>query len=188
MAKLKESEIIEQWSVLIGDGQGRQQEFYRNIEEILKEVGIPRVKINQEKVHPTFLRLIKGEFKTFLIIKNDYFQNYIAHIGAEDYGKQLNISWYLVQRPSLFARIMSYLPGFLALPLYPFYGIYTFYEKFISRRVTFANMDLFDRNELSAFAGSVHHAVTAGSSTIANSVGFDFSKVDQKSKGFLNLN
>ena len=188
MAKIKESEIVEQWSVLVEGAEGRQQEFYGLIEEQLKELQPPRLQISQEKVFPSLMRRFKGESKIFLIIKNKYFDGYIAHAGAEDYGKQLNISWYLVQRAGKFARIMSYLPGFLALPLYPLYAIYTFYEKFISRRVTFENMDLFDRNELSAFAGTVHHAVTSSSQVIASTVGFDFSKVDQKSKGFLNLN
>jgi len=48
-------------------------------------------------------------------------------------------------------------------------------------------MDIFDTQELSAFAGTVHHCVLNGSENIAEAVNFDFSKVDRKSRGFLNL-
>jgi len=48
-------------------------------------------------------------------------------------------------------------------------------------------MDIFDRLELSAFAGTIHHAVTQVSEVISNAVGFDFSRVDLHSRGFLNI-
>jgi hypothetical protein len=84
-------------------------------------------------------------------------------------------------------QFMSDLPGALVIMVYPVYLLIMLYDKITKRRVTLDNMDLFDRQELSAFAGTVHHCVVFGSENIADAVGFDFSKVDRRSRGFLNL-
>ena len=187
MAKLKESEIVEQWSVLIEGAQGRQQEFYKMIENRLDELQPPKFSVAQEKVYPSLIRRIKGDSKLFLLIKSKYFDGYVVNICAQEYGKQLLIAWYLTQRPSKFMQFMSDLPGALVIMVYPVYLLIMLYDKITKRRVTLDNMDLFDRQELSAFAGTVHHCVVFGSENIADAVGFDFSKVDRKSRGFLNL-
>ncbi len=187
MAKLKETEIVEQWSVLIEGAQGRQQDFYKMIEARLDELEPPTLSVAQEVVFPSLLRRLKGDGKLFLIIKSKYFDGYVVNVCAQEYGKQLLIAWYLTQRPSKFMQFMSDLPGALVIMVYPVYLLIMLYDKITKRRVTLDNMDLFDRQELSAFAGTVHHCVVFGSENIADAVGFDFSKVDRKSRGFLNL-
>ncbi len=187
MAKLKESEIVEEWSVLIEGAQGRQQEFYKLIENRLDELEPPKLSVAQEQVFPNFLRRLKGDGKLFMIIKSKYFDGYVVNVCAEEYGKQLLIAWYLTQRPSKFMQFMANLPGFVVLVIYPVYLLIMFYDKITKRRVTLENMDIFDRQELSAFAGTVHHCVLFGSENIAEAVNFDFSKVDRKTRGFLNL-
>jgi hypothetical protein len=82
---------------------------------------------------------------------------------------------------------MANMPGFVVFSIYPIYLVIKLYDKITNRRVTLENMDLFDRQELGAFAGTVHHCVVFGSENIAEAVNFDFSKVDRKSRGFLNI-
>jgi len=187
MAKIKEDEIVEQWSVLIEGAQGRQQGFYQMIEDRLEELQPPTLSVGREKVYPSLLKRIKGNGKLFLIIKSKYFDGYVVNVCAEEYGKQLLIAWYLTQRPSKFLQFMVKLPGLLVTILYPVWMLLKFYDKIINRKISLENMDLFDRQELSAFAGTVHHCVLYGSENIAEAVNFDFSKVDRKSRGFLNL-
>lgn len=187
MAKLKESEIVEEWSVLIEGAQDRQQEFYKLVESRLDELEPPKLSVAQEMVFPNLLRKLKGDGKLFMIIKSKYFDGYVVNICAEEYGKQLLIAWYLTQRPSEFMQSMANFPGFFVLVIYPVYLLIMLYDKITKRRVTLENMDIFDRQELSAFAGVVHHCVLYGSENIAESVNFDFSKVDRKTRGFLNL-
>ena len=50
-----------------------------------------------------------------------------------------------------------------------------------------SNDEYFDLEELTAYVTTVHHAVLDAAKEISESVGFDFSKVDQKSRGFLNI-
>jgi hypothetical protein len=187
MAKVKESDIVDQWSVLIEGAQGRQQEFYQMIEGRLDELQPPKLSVAQEVVYPNMLRRLKGDGKLFLIIKSKYFDGYVVNVCAQEYGKQLLIAWYLTQRVSKFMQFMSSMPGFVVVWIYPIYLCVKLYDKITNRRVTLENMDLFDRQELSAFAGTVHHCVLFGSENISEAVNFDFSKVDRKSRGFLNL-
>ena len=187
MAKLKESEIVEEWSVLIEGAQGRQQGFYQLIESRLDELQPPTLSIAQEKVYPSLFRRLKGDGKLFLIIKSKYFDGYVVNVCAQEYGKQLLIAWYLTQRVSKFMQFMANMPGFIVFSIYPIYLVIKLYDKITNRRVTLENMDLFDRQELGAFAGTVHHCVVFGSENIAEAVNFDFSKVDRKSRGFLNI-
>jgi hypothetical protein len=83
MAKLKESEIVEQWSVLIEGAQGRQQEFYKMIENRLDELQPPKFSVAQEKVYPSLIRRIKGDSKLFMLIKSKYFDGYVVNVCAK---------------------------------------------------------------------------------------------------------
>jgi hypothetical protein len=187
MPKLNENEIVEQWSVLIEGAQGRQKEFYELITDRLDELQPPRLDVSQKEVYATLFKRLKGDKKKFLLIKSKYFDGYVLNVYAEDYGNQLLIAWYLTQRPSKFLQFIVKLPDLLITILYPVWLLLKLYDKITNRRISLENMDIFDRQELSAFAGTIHHAVTHGSEVISNTVGFDFSRVDQKSKGFLNL-
>jgi hypothetical protein len=187
MAELKQNDIVEQWSVLIEGAQDRQKEFYKSIEKRLDELRPPSLSASQEKVYPSLMRRIKGDGKLFMLIKSKYFDGHVVNVCAENYGKQLLISWYLTQRPSEFMQFMGNFPNAVVLIIYPVYLFMKFYDKITKRRVTLENMDLFDTQELNAFAGTIHHSVVYASNQIADSVGFDFSKVDQKPRGFLNI-
>jgi len=187
MAELKENNIVEQWSVLIEGAQGRQKEFYQLIETRLAELQPPALSISQEKVYPSLVRRIKGDGKLFMLIKSKYFDGHVVNVYAENYGKQLLISWYLTQRPSEFMEFMGNFPNFVVLIIYPVYLFMKFYDRITKRRVTLENMDLFDTQELNAFAGTVHHSVVYASNQISDSVGFDFSKVNLTTRGFLNI-
>jgi len=48
-------------------------------------------------------------------------------------------------------------------------------------------MDIFDLEELTAYVTTVHHTLVAATKSVSETVGFDFTKVDTKSKGFLNI-
>jgi len=187
MPKFKESEIIEQWGTLIEGADGRQQEFYKTIRERLNALQPPKLEFSQEKICASLIRQLKGESRIFLVIKSKYFSGYVVRVGAEDYGKQLNISWYMTQTPSKIMQFLLGLPSLVFLLLYPVYLGVLIYEKIVRKQVSLENMDLFDKDEFSAFAGTVHHSVLFATQYVSEAVGFDFSKVDQKTRGFLNL-
>jgi len=188
MAQIKDNEIVEQWSTLIEGAQGRQAEFYQLVEDRLEELQPPHIEISRQKIYPSLISQMQGSNRLFIVIKNKRFANYVIYAGAEDYGKQIQICWFLTTRLSKLTEWGANMPAVISWIIFPFWLIEALIGKITKRSIRLEHMDVFDSLELAAFAGTVHHAVTNGSQTISNTVGFDFSKVDQKSKGFLNLN
>lgn len=187
MAKLKEEEIIDKWSVLIDGANGRGKELFKIVKERLKEIEAPKVAISEEEIFPSLIRKIKGEGRTFLVAKNNYLEGYLMYIGAIDYGKQLFISWYLTSEASASQKLLAKLPWWIQIPLFPLVIFLSIYNRFRGKTVSPADMDIFDLEELTSYATTVHYAVINATKEISQSVGFDFAKVNTKSRGFLNI-
>ena len=187
MPKLKEEEIIERWSALIPEANGRGKELFRRIKEILKEKEAPKIELGEKAISPSLIRRLKGEAKTFLLVQNSYLEGYLMFIGATDYGKQLFVSWYLTLEPSGAEKFIANLPWWAQIPLLPIVILFIIYRKFRKKAVSPADMDILDLEELTAYVTTGHHAVIEATREISQSVDFDFTKVDTKSRGFLNI-
>lgn len=187
MAKLKEEEIIDRWSVLIEDAQKRGKEVFRLTEQNLKKLKVPNVKFAPKEVSPSLIRKLRGQARTFLVVENTHLEGYVMYIGASDYGEQLFVSWYLTLEPSASQKLLAKLPWPILIVIFPIALLLSIYNRFTKKTVSPAHMDLFDLEELTAYVTTVHHALIDAAKEIAESVGFDFTKVDRKSRGFLNI-
>ena len=185
--KLKEEEIIDRWSVLIKEANGKGKEVFRIAEENIKELKTPNVKLVRKEIAPTFIRKLKGEKRPFLVAENTFLKGYLMYIGAVDYGEQLFVSWYLTLELTGIRKFLAKLPWPLLILLLPIVIPINIYQKFKRKTVAPADMDIFDLEELTAYVTTVHHALIDATKEVSEAVGFDFTKVDQKSKGFLNI-
>jgi len=123
---------------------------------------MPSAVIEYKEVAPTFSRILLGRTRPAIVVTNKKMPGYKMFIICRDYGTQLDISWYLVADSLIWMALTSLLQ-----------------KK--------PPMDLFQMEELGAWVATVHHATIGASEEIAEAVNFDFSKVDQISKGFLNI-
>jgi len=178
--KIKQEEIVEKWSVLIEGAQGRGKELLENTESLLKEIEPPRVYTEWKEVQPVF----SGVKRTLLLIRNKKLGDYLMYVSARDYGKQLSVFWYLTIEPPLWKKLLAMF-GIFALPLVPFAMIYDLFKG--RGGASPLNMSVFDLEELTAYVTTGHYAVRDATKEISQSVNFDFSKVDQKSRGFFNI-
>lgn len=123
-----------------------------------------------------------------LIVENNRLAGLIMYVGAHDYGKQLLVTWYLVEEITGLSRFLKILENnwLLATIFFPVYLFGSFIER-ITKRVSLGNMGVFETGELAAYKGTVHSAVIEASRIVAEEINFDFSKVDTKTSGFLNL-
>lgn len=189
MARFKEEHIIERWSVLItGEEVSKKiKAVFSKTTENIQEVKTPKVELFEKEVIPSFIRKLRGEGRTFLVAENKYLKGYKMYIGAMDYGEQLFVSWYLTLEPTGLRRFLAKLPTTVLVVLMPI--LFPFYLYVLIKRKTVhpADMDIFDLQELSAYITTVHHALMDATEEIAKSVDFDFTKVDRKSRGFLNI-
>lgn len=184
--KLKEDNILDQWTHLFPDAQGKGEKVFAEVKRTIGKTDPPHVDLKEKEVEGGTIR--GNEKKTMLTAENDRLAGFIMYVGARDYGKQLLVSWYLVEELtglSRFRRIIS-MHWILTLVFLPYYLGATVIEK-LTGRVSAENMGVFEREELSAYTGTVHGAVVEASRTVAEELNLDFSKVDTKTRGFLNL-
>lgn len=220
MAKLKEFEeekITERWSYLIEGAQGKGKKIFKGAERNIKEINPPHVQFKEEMLTPKFTLagILRAEKREFLVVSNKYLEGYKLYVGAQDYGNQLMVSWYLISEPvstliavlkkmvewikshwkiSLIVFLAGLIPTLITESYFPIVIIWLLflaYVAFVSltskKSVLPQMMNIFDLEELTAYVTTVHHAVLDATKEVSEDVGFDFTKVDQKSRGFLNI-
>lgn len=178
MAKIREEEIVDRWSVLIEEANGKGKEIFKLTEANLKDLDVPNIELVQKEISPSLMKRLKGESRTFLVVKNSYLEGYLMYVGAADYGKQLSVSWYLALEPSWLGRIFGKLPWPIQILFFPLIIPIVIYNIFRRKKsVSPADMDLFDLEELTDYVTTVHHALIAATKEVSQTVGFDFTKV-----------
>lgn len=159
----------------------------------------------------TLVGALRPAKREFLVASNDYLRGYKLCVGAKDYGKQLMVSWYLIAEPVSLLKLMLdwivsnqkislgvFLVGLILsfvtreispilMIWLPFLGYVAFTCLTSKKSVLPQMMNIFDLEELTAYVTTVHHAVLDATKEVSESVGFDFTKVDRKSRGFLNI-
>ncbi|MFH1029920.1 MAG: hypothetical protein V1770_01520 [bacterium] len=184
--KLKDEKILERWAQLFPDAQGRSEKIFIEVRKEIDKLNPPHVLLREKNVAGG---VIKGQEKRkMLIAENNKLAGLIMYVGARDYGNQLLVSWYLVQEATWLDRLCQALElnVIVTIIFLPLYLIVKLIER-VTKRVSLENMGVFETEELSAYTGAVHSAVINASRMVAEEINFDFSKVDTKSRGFLNL-
>ncbi len=189
MAKLKKRHVVERWSILLEGMQGRGKQIFTKTGNALKDLKPPQVNLIERDVAPTFIKKLQGKQRNFLIANSDYLKGYKMYLGAMDYGNQLFVSWYLTEKPRLLERMVQFmsLHWLLACMLFFFYLPLRLLQRIMEKTASPSTMDLFDLEELTAFVTTVHHAFLDATENASQEINLDFTRVDRKSQGFLNI-
>lgn len=191
--RLEKDNILESWLGLIPGAEGRGEELFRNIIPKLEALKIPNTVITKEDIPLKDTQMLAYKKRIFLVVANSRLKDYEALISAQDYGAQLSIAWYLTIKPSSAMKAARKLeksseaeqafsaPNVLTRKLMG--GIM---DK-LNNTVSSERMDIFDDEELADFTTSVHHALMDSLKDLMNGLNQDFSKIDTRTKGFLNI-
>lgn len=211
--EFKEENITERWSYLIGGAQDKGKEIFKGTKKNIEEVNPPHVQLKEKMLTPrlSLAGILRAEKREFLVASNEYLRGYKLYVGAKDYGNQLMVSWYLISEPiSVLKLILEWIKSHWKISLgiflaglilsfinksmfpslivwLPFLGYITFVSMTSKKSVLPQMMNIFDLEELTAYVTTIHRAVLDAVKEISEQVGFDFTKVDQKSRGFLNI-
>ncbi|OQX50633.1 MAG: hypothetical protein B5M53_12105 [Candidatus Cloacimonas sp. 4484_209] len=172
LATLKKEEVIDNWSILIENGNGRAEDIFRDTNSFILETKVPAITIKREGISPSMLRGVLGRKRDFLTVidrRNIRLKPYKIFINARDYGKNLDVSWYLTFKPELWKRILA---------LVPFVSI-------VPKKLS--DLDIFDQQDLRAYATNAHHCVIKAVEKLMLSLGQDPAKIDRRSRGFLGI-
>jgi hypothetical protein len=158
---------LDNWSILIEGAQGRAGEIFEAVKKDLEESRVPGVNCQMVKV-PKRTGFLKAEVEDYLMVTNDYLKDFRMYIGARDYGRDLNVSWYLTCEPG---------------PLKQFFS-----ELFTQSPFAFSfSMDVVRFEELTAYVTKVHHSVLKAVASLMQRLGQDASRIERKSRGFLGV-
>lgn len=196
--KVRDEEIIERWLGLYSEAQGRGEEVLQNMIENLKAEEVPNIEADRALViSRTKTWVVRRKRKReFLTVAHKYLKGYIAYISARDYGRQLAVSWYLTVQPTGFLkRILDKVPDIpvlqmvVEISLFPYLMLARLFDFVMKgkRTVLPAELGLFDTEELSAFATTVHHALLGAVEELLKSLNQDTSKIDRRTNGFLKI-
>jgi len=167
MHALKDEKIIDRWIAVVDGANGKTEQFFRRTAEGIKQYNPPSVHIEKKEVSTGLIKGLLGKKRTFFVVNNDLMIAHKVYIGAKDYGNQLIVSWYLMLQADLTRKLLGKKRG--------------------TTEITPYKMDIFDIEELTGYATTIHRSAKEAIEEICKEVDFDFTKVDQKSKGFLNI-
>jgi hypothetical protein len=167
---LHDQKIIDSWSMLIENGQGGRDEVLQQTQKYIEQSQAPGIAMEEVKVTPSWLKGLFGKVRRYLMVTNEGLKDYRMYIGARDYGNNLDVSWYLTCEPKFWKRSLS-----SALT-----------KGGSDKALSFA-LDLFQQQDLSAYATVVHHCLLKALEGFMTGRGQDPSKIERKSRGFLGI-
>ncbi|RSN76263.1 hypothetical protein [Candidatus Methanodesulfokora washburnensis] len=168
---LRKEQVLDSWGILIEKGSGKSEEIFKDTENFLKESKAPNVEAERTKIAPGVMKWIIGAEREFLKVRerSASLHPYNIFIGARDYGENLDVSWYLTFTPSLIDALVYLLTlGRFGLK-------------------TPKDLDLFELQDLSAYATNCHHSLLKAVEKLMLSLNQDPSKINRRSRGFLGV-
>ena len=169
---LRKEQVSETWAILIEKGQGRAGEIFQDAEGFIKESKAPSIKMERKEISPGIVRGLLGTKRDFLVVtdqENFRLQPYQIFVNARDYGDNLDVSWFLTYRPTLWQAVLSLVPFVSVIPR------------------TLSDLDLFDQMDLRVYTTNAHHCVQKAVTKLLAALHQDSSKIDWKSRGFLGI-
>lgn len=164
---LKEETIMNEWSMIIGQGAGHANEVIAAIQDKLRASQIPgNCSWSVEEVKSSgFFSKVRRDF---LIVDLEQFKDYHTYIGVRDYGIHLDCCRFLTVEPGFLKKMAS--------------------EKiFGDAQLLSAPKNILIHQDLRAWATVVHHAVTESVEELLCKLGQDPKLMQKGTKGMLEI-
>lgn len=119
---LRKEKILDSWSVLIDGAQGKGQEVLSEVDRLIREDGISELKTELVRVYPHEAPILFGHVpkwaerfaRDYLKVSDETHGGKVnIYVGAQDYGRNLYVSWHLICEPSIFDRLSAAIEGTL---------------------------------------------------------------------------
>ncbi len=167
---LQDEKIMDRWSMVVENGHGNGEQIYKDTESFIQVLQVPGIGIERVKVRPSWLKGLFGNERNYVMVTSESLKDYRMFLGARDYGNNLDLSWYLTCEPGFFKKSLS-----AAL------------TSGASDKALSFNLDLFQQQDLNAYATIVHHCFLKAIEKAMSGLGQNSSNIDRKSKGFLGI-
>jgi hypothetical protein len=168
---LRKEQVSDTWAALIENAQGNGDQLLKDTEEFIIASKAPDIQMGYKEIAPGFVSGMIGKKRKFLIIIEQTFRlkPYQIYMCARDYGNNLDVSWFLTYKPSLWQSIASLIPYVNIIPH------------------SLSDLDLFDQQDLRAYTTNAHRCMQKAVDKLMVSLQQDPSKLERKSRGFLGI-
>jgi len=163
---LKKEVIVDRWTLLVKDAGGKAGQVYKDTEGLIQKADPPQVSFRRVDVAPSLVGGFLGKARTFILVTNMDLPGYNMYIAVRDYGKNLDLAWYLTYQPSFFERYLNFFLGW-------------FFKKTLV-----PTLNLFQDEDLRAYTTVVHHAFLEAVDVLTKGTDIQF---ERKSAGFLGI-
>lgn len=167
-AKLKKDQILEDWQVLIEEGKGSSEDVYETLVSVLEDAEAPGVTWTRQQIE-TGIPLMRKSYDG-IVITNSSLKGFNAYVFAYDYGTALHVTWFLTIKAGIVAKSLT--------------------QQFLGTqdsRILVRYLPIFQQLELSAYSTVVHTATKKAVAALMENLKQDFSSINTKSKGFLEV-
>jgi len=164
--------VLDSWGILVDNGNGKANEVVWDTEDFILKSNAPAIDIKKKVMTPGVIRGMLGAKREFLVVtvkENLRLSPFQIFINARDYGNNLDVSWYLTYRPSLFQAILTLLPFIRSTPL------------------SLSEFDIFDQQDLIAYTTNCHHSLLKAVEKQILALNQDPTKIERKTRGFLGI-
>lgn len=161
MLTLKDAKIVREWSTILPNCQGEGPGLLESIQQKLSSFEVPGLSWKEESASTGFLKGMMGKRRNVLVVRNEAFSEWLVCIGAQDYGRFLNVVWYLTASPKFLNKLRGAGTG----------------------EVLVDELDVFDQQDVNAYASVTRMAVVAATEEFAEKRELDMARVARQSRG-----
>jgi hypothetical protein len=167
---LKDEKILDTWGVVMEGAAGNASAMTQSLQTLIQESELPGVACDLVDAQPGMLKGWFGKKREYLRVTNEALKDYRMYLGARDYGKHLDVSWFLTVEPGFFKSTFSAMLAHGNINAISF------------------NLDVFDMQDLRAYVTAVHHCcMIRAVQDVGQRIGQDTSKFNWQSKGTLQV-
>jgi len=167
---LKDEKILDTWGVVMEGGAGHSASLLQNIQSGLKDAELPGIAWEVADAQPGMLKGLFGKKREYLMITNQGLKDYRMYIGSRDYGKHLDLSWFLTVEPGFFKSAFSSMLAHGNINAISF------------------SLDVFDTQDLRAYVTAVHHGcIIRVVQDLGRKLNLDTTHYNWQSKGSLQV-
>lgn len=167
---LKDEKLLDQWGVVLEGGAAKHEQLLGYAVEALQRSELPGITWQMVEAQPGMFKGMFGKRRDYLMVASQALKDYRMYFGVREYGRHLDVSWFLTVEPGFFKGAFS------AMLTNGNVNALSF------------TLDLFDSQDLRAYVTSVHRcAVRRAVEQVAKELQQDTAAFDWKSKGFLQV-
>lgn len=186
---IRNNQIIEQWDALLTGACGKGELVMEETIRVLEASEAPDICIEWRALAPGIIQGLVGSRCPCLLVSNttnSNLQPFNMYITARNYGRHLQVSWYLVYQLSFWNLVVN---AILCIPILSLlvFPVYLIAKLAQSKESGILHLNLFDEQALKSYITNAHQCLLDAVEAVTHQQANEPSAQSEHSKGFLGI-